>query len=89
MNESVETIINLSLQLLNKASTTSLETSIILFKLSEDNVISMYIDLNGLFTWLTNGQRQLKLKFWQWTSKAKATACKVCGSYKLKGIIQS
>ena len=79
--------VNLDLHFPDKNST-FLETSTILSDLSEDNDMPAYTDLNGLLTWLTDGQKQLKSKVQQRTLKTKAMACKICGPYKLKGTIQ-
>jgi hypothetical protein len=46
-------------------STASSETSTIMSNLSEDNDIPVHTDLNGLLTWLADGQKRLEEKFQQ------------------------
>ena len=80
--------VDLGLHFLDRVSMTS-ETSTILTNLSEDNDVPAHADLNGLLTWLADGQKQLKSKFHQWPSTTKIMACKFRGPYKPKGTIQS
>ena len=80
--------VNLGSDFPDRVSTAS-ETSTILTDLSEDNDVPAHADLNGLLTWLADGQKQLESKFQQWTSKTKAMACTHRGPYKPKGTIQS